>query len=213
MGERKNARPKGALNERADWNNLRARRVAARRRPASPGAHLPEHHVEVRHERAYGAPVRFGGVRLLLHAPGEPHQRCRGGEDRGVGRRMCGHAHLLGPGGELLRGVQHRGRRRSCGGLLGHLRRHLQPARPHHGPHGAGMHVRGPALHRRGTGSRLPPQHEVRLRRNHRESGALGARHRALRGGGPRPRRAARRGQHLPHAGAAAAPSNGAPTS
>ena len=46
----------------------------------------------------------------------------------------------------------------------------------------------------------------------HRESGPGGARHRALRGGGPRPRGAAHRGQHLPHAGAAAGPSSGAPT-
>lgn len=42
-----------------------------------------------------------------------------------------------GQAGELLRGVQHRRGGRSRGGLLGHLRGHLQPARPHHGPHGA----------------------------------------------------------------------------
>ena len=181
---------------------------------AAPGAHLPVHHVEVRHERAHGAPVRpWRSPATSTRAWQNPTNDAVAAKIAELEGGTCGHAHVLGPGGELLRGVQHRGRRRSRGGLLGHLRRHLQPARPHHAPHGPGMHVRRARLHRRGAGSRVPPQHEGRLRRDHREPGALGARHRALRRGGARARRAARRGQHLPHAGAAAAPSNGAPTS
>ncbi len=42
------------------------------------------------------AAVRPGGVRLLLHPPGEPHLRCGGGEDRRAGGRHGGHAHVSG---------------------------------------------------------------------------------------------------------------------
>ena len=66
MGERKNARPKGALNERADWNNLRARRVAARRRRAAPGAHLP---VSYTHLDVYKRQGLLGVVWIKLLLP------------------------------------------------------------------------------------------------------------------------------------------------
>ena len=58
----------------------------------------------------------------------EPHERCRGREDRRAGGRHGSHAHVVGPGGQLLRRVQHRGLRRPRGGQLRHLRRHVQPA-------------------------------------------------------------------------------------
>ena len=53
-------------------------------------------------------------------------------QDLRPGGRHGGHAHLLRPGGQLLRGVQHRLLRRPRGGLLRHLRRHLQSLRRHH---------------------------------------------------------------------------------
>ena len=180
--------------------HLRAGRLPARGRWPAPGAHLPVHHLEVRHVRAHGAPVRPGGGRLLLHPPAEPHQRCRGGQDRRARGRYGGHADLVGPGCQLLRGVQYRRLRRPCGRELRHLRRHVQPASAHDGPHGARVHVRRSALHRRGARGGVPPQHQVRLRRDDRQPGAVGARHRALRQGRACTRRAADRGQHVPDA-------------
>ena len=47
--------------------------------------------------------------------------------------------------------VQHRGCGRSRGGQLGHLRRHVQPARPHDASHGSRVYVRRAGLHRRGA--------------------------------------------------------------
>ena len=92
-------------------HRLRARRLPPRRRRAAPRfPHLPVHHLEVRHQRAHGPPVRPGRGRLLLHAPRKPHERRRGREDRRAGGRHRGHAHVVGAGGELLRRVQHRRR-------------------------------------------------------------------------------------------------------
>ena len=73
---------------------------------------------------------------------------------------------------------------------------------PHDAPHGPGVHVRRARLHRRAARGRVPPQHEGRVRRDRREPGARRARHRALRRGGACAWRAARRGQHVSHAGA-----------
>ena len=132
-----------------------------------PGDGEPRH-LEVRHERAHGPPVRPRGGRVLLHASGEPHERLRGGQNRRARGRHGGHAHVVGPGCELLRRVQHRRRGRSCRSQLGHLRRHVQPAGRDHEAHGPGMHVRFARLHRRGAGGRVPAEHEGRVRRDTR---------------------------------------------
>ena len=96
-----------------------------------------------------------------------------------------------------------------------HLRRHLQPAgRTPCGAWASTVHLRRPALHP--TRSWMRPSGPTRsaVFGETIANPALAVLDiERVRRGGPRPRGAAHRGQHVPHAGATAAPSSGAPTS
>ena len=148
----------------------------------------PVHHLQVRHQRATWAssstwrPAGYFYTRLA-----ESHQRRRGGQDRGAGGRHGGHAHLLRPGGQLLS---------PCSTSPAAATTWWPPppsTAARYNLFAVTMKRMGieftfvePGLHRRGAGRRLPPQHQGRVRRDHRQPGPDGAGHRELRQGRPR---------------------------
>ncbi|MFR5091238.1 MAG: PLP-dependent transferase [Adlercreutzia equolifaciens] len=120
---------------------------------------------------------------------------------------------VLGPGGELLRGVQHRRRGRSRGGQLGHLRGTYNLLAHTMGRMGLECTFVDPHCTDEELKAAFRPNTKCVFGETHRQPGALGARHRALRGGGPRAT-ACRSSWTTPSPRrCCAVPSSGAPTS
>ena len=64
------------------------------------------------------------------------------------------------------------------------IRRNFQPLRRHHEEDGHRLHVRRSGRERGGAGKGIPPEHQVRVRRNAFQPGRQGARHRKIRAAG-----------------------------
>ena len=177
---------------------MRAGRLPAEVRRAAPGSHIRDNDVQIRHDAAYGRPVRPQGVRLLLHAPGEPDERPGGEEDRRAGRRRSGDPYELRAGGLDVLDTQPMQRRRPRRVVRADLRRDVQPVRGLAEEAGDRVHVRRPRRFREGAPEGVPPEHEVRLRRDGVEPVGCSPRHREVREGRSQERRAAHRRQHVP---------------
>ena len=145
------AESKEGTYERKRRHHLRAGRLSAGqwRIPHSPNH--PGHDLQIPVERTDEPTVRPVRIRLLLHPPAESDQRHRRREDLRAGRRRRSNAHLIRPGGEFLRSVQHLQQRRPHRRFLRHLWRHVQPHQRDHAQDGCRMHIRKPGLHRRGA--------------------------------------------------------------
>ena len=168
-------------------------RLRAGRLPApsdgepAPGAHLPVHHLEVRHQSEHM------GRLFDLEEAGYFYTRLQNPTNDAVAAKIAeleggtrGHAHLLGPGGELLRGVQHRRLRATT--WWPPPPSTAAPTTCSRTPWAAWGSSAPSSSPTAPTRSWRPPSAPTprRLRRDHRQSGPGRARHRALRRGRPR---------------------------